>query len=576
MNDVDEKIKRLQQALKHLKDRGYIPPPGQVEYFDQDKEGPPTPKPGHPGHEKKAFSVAGSLGEMMEGPVGKHLREHSHAYDLGGLGILAAPSVYELGHEARKEKGTRDVGAIGKATAELAGLATLAAPVAAQLKHAMSTAFFDELDKLGAISDAEALRALESLQDLEDSKPTAKQMAGYAGIGAVSAPVVHALGNVIAKGHPLSAPLGSGLGQLSRSAALREMGSQAAKGAIGAGAIPIVQQEYDRHSKMKVLRKWVKEHQHDHSDMAKAAAAVYLDEVSTWLNEALEKTASEDILELRKLAFGLGGIRSGIANVAGKISPTLNKPVGQAVSQGMNAARGAVGNAAHSMQHSQNSFVQGMGNILHHKAHDNKSMLLGAANPVGTAAEVVAGGVGNMASKGMVGAGKAMQNRFGTNDAVVQQGRAMTPVGRIQNALGNVGQKMQQSFSQGGMGHKVLNDYMPRAAEIGGAAAVGSLAHVPTGLSGVLGHAASAGLAKAAPIANAALQHAPTAVQGAASAIGGAAKTLGGGFLQHAAEDALGTGKQNLLAGGMGKLMGRGAAGAAATHMGSMMPPAMH
>jgi hypothetical protein len=556
----DELMKQIEKVINPL---GPLTP-GKLPNF--------TPKKGtegeqHKKKEKKAFSVAGRLGSMMEGPVGEHLREHSHAYDLGGLGVLAAPSVYELGHEARKEKGKRDVGAVGKATAELAGLGLLAAPVMAQMKHASAAGFFDELEKLGAVSDDEAVRALQSLQDLEDSKPTAKQMAGYAGIGAVATPAVHMVGNAIKGGGPIL----EGAGAAGKA---RALAAHMAKGAIGGGALPIVQQEYDRHAKMKVLKNWVKEHQSDSSDMAKAAAAVYLDEVNALLSEALEKTASEDILELRKIAFGLSGIRSGIANVAGKVSPTLNKPVGQLASQGMASARGAVGNAAHGMQHSQNSFVQGMGNILHHKAESNKSMLLGAANPVGTAAEVVAGGVGNAASKGMVGAGKAMQNRFGTNDSVVQQGRAMTPMGRIQNTLGNVGQKMQQSFSQGGMGHKVLNNYMPRAAEIGGAAAVGTALHIPTGLSGVLGHAASAGLAKAAPVAQAALQHAPTAVQGAASAIGGAAKSLGGGFLQHAAEDAVGTGKQNFLAQGANRLLG--GAGRAATHMGSIVPPPMH
>lgn len=142
----------------------------------------------------------------------------------------------------------------------------------------------------------------------------------------------------------------------------------------------------------------------------------------------------------------------------------------------------------------------------------------------------------------------------------------------MQNALGNVGQRMQSSFSQGGMGHKVLNNVIPRAAEIGGAAALGTALHVPTGLSGVLGHAASAGLAKAAPVAQAALNHAPAAIQGAASAIGGAAKSLGGGFLQHAAEDALGTGKQEMFSGALGRLTG----GAAKAVGHTMAPGAMN
>lgn len=88
----------------------------------------------------KAAGVAARLGGALSGVpslkhIGDHLAENSHMYDLAGLGILAAPSAVELGHEAHKGLAgeTTDKGTIGKSIAEIGGLGVLAAPVAAQL-----------------------------------------------------------------------------------------------------------------------------------------------------------------------------------------------------------------------------------------------------------------------------------------------------------------------------------------------------------------------------------------------------------------------------------------------------------
>jgi len=81
----------------------------------------------------EGLSAAGALGRALgpESAIGRHLAEHGHAYDLGGLGILALPPIDTLQHQARKEH--PDKWEMAHAGLELGGLGTLAAPVAAQL-----------------------------------------------------------------------------------------------------------------------------------------------------------------------------------------------------------------------------------------------------------------------------------------------------------------------------------------------------------------------------------------------------------------------------------------------------------
>ncbi len=217
----------------------------------------PTPGSEHEQHKKPEYEKKAAIGKLlgklapMGGALGDHFKKHDHAYDLAGLGVLAAPAAYELGHEANKDPGTRNVGGIGKAVAEIGGLGLLAAPVAAHAfgKHAES--FFDELNKLGAVSDQEAARALATLQDLEQNKPTTQQTLGYAGIGALANPLMHAAGNIIKKRSPFE---GVSLGDK-----LRDVGAQAVKGGVGGTAVSIAQQQLDRHQNMGKLKSYVAE-----------------------------------------------------------------------------------------------------------------------------------------------------------------------------------------------------------------------------------------------------------------------------------------------------------------------------
>lgn len=85
----------------------------------------------------KSGSAAGVLGRAL-GPqsrVGQHLARNAHAYDLAGLGVLAAPSAANLAEQSqvRRAGGAINKKEVGHSLAEIGGLGILAAPVAAQM-----------------------------------------------------------------------------------------------------------------------------------------------------------------------------------------------------------------------------------------------------------------------------------------------------------------------------------------------------------------------------------------------------------------------------------------------------------
>ena len=124
---------------------------------------------------------------------------------------------------------------------------------------------FDELIKLGAISDEQAQAALNRLTTLERNKPTPGRVARYAAVGAVAAPVIHAATSAIEGKNPLK-----GLSHLGK---LRHAGAHAAKGALAAGAVPLVQQHFDRRGEEKTLHKYL-------AERTKAASTRYEREIS--------------------------------------------------------------------------------------------------------------------------------------------------------------------------------------------------------------------------------------------------------------------------------------------------------
>lgn len=111
-------------------------------------------------------------------------------------------------------------------------------------------ATIDELLKLGAISDDQARQSLDRLNTLERSKPTTGQVGRYAALGAVAGPAMGAVSNVIKGKRALD------FGTVSK---LRGVAGEAAKGAIGMGAVPLARGHLDRRAETGTLKSYLKE-----------------------------------------------------------------------------------------------------------------------------------------------------------------------------------------------------------------------------------------------------------------------------------------------------------------------------
>lgn len=126
----------------------------------------------------------------------------------------------------------------------------------------MIDACLDELSKLGEVSPAEARRALERLESLEDNKPTGEQVLRYGALGAVSGPAISALGEMAAGRKPYRAATKGilGLGKAVSSSPARAVAGDALKGALTAGAIPLVRSSLDRHAEIGKLNRFMQEY----------------------------------------------------------------------------------------------------------------------------------------------------------------------------------------------------------------------------------------------------------------------------------------------------------------------------
>jgi hypothetical protein len=139
-------------------------------------------------------------------------------------------------------------------------------------------AVFDELAKLGAISDADAQKSIDRLDALEKTKPTGGQVARYGALGAGAG----ALGHVVARSIE-GAPFG-------RRSAL----GAAASGAIGMGAVPLIRGALDRRSEKGTLRDYMtQEHIGEYGPSMAAATDAQPPAGLSRSGAGLDKTAAE-------------------------------------------------------------------------------------------------------------------------------------------------------------------------------------------------------------------------------------------------------------------------------------------
>lgn len=106
------------------------------------------------------------------------------------------------------------------------------------------------LNKKAAVSDEQAQSAVNRLDTLERNKPTFRQAARYGAIGAAAGPAMNLIGSAIAKKNPFK-----------DTTMLRGLASDATKGAIAGGAVPLLRSHLDRRAEVGTLKNYLSERQ---------------------------------------------------------------------------------------------------------------------------------------------------------------------------------------------------------------------------------------------------------------------------------------------------------------------------
>lgn len=107
------------------------------------------------------------------------------------------------------------------------------------------------LVKSAAVSPDDARRSLDRLDTLERNRPSVGQVARYGTIGGVGGAATGAIGHLIEHGSPLKGA--------TPKAKLLSLAANAAKGAVGGSAIPLLRGAGDRRAEMGKLRRFVNE-----------------------------------------------------------------------------------------------------------------------------------------------------------------------------------------------------------------------------------------------------------------------------------------------------------------------------
>jgi hypothetical protein len=169
------------------------------------------------------------------------------------------------------------------------------------------TAFFQELVKIGAVSEEQARSSLDRLNTLERNKPTLKQVGRYAGVGAVAGPAMSLVGNVIKKGPKGALDFGG-------KTVLRGALGDAAKGAIGGGLVPLARNQLDRRGEINTLKSFVQEHQLPPAAPGPAGTEVG-GKIAAAPSQQVQQPQEQPENNGRKVLLGLaGGVGGGVAN----------------------------------------------------------------------------------------------------------------------------------------------------------------------------------------------------------------------------------------------------------------------
>jgi hypothetical protein len=112
------------------------------------------------------------------------------------------------------------------------------------LPRATVIGLYDEMAKLGAVSDEQARRSLDRYDALEKARPTAGQVGRYGALGAGAGALSKTISTGIEHGR-----LPTGRAALGAAAA----------GAVGMGAVPLIRGALDRHAEKRTLGNYLKQ-----------------------------------------------------------------------------------------------------------------------------------------------------------------------------------------------------------------------------------------------------------------------------------------------------------------------------
>lgn len=133
----------------------------------------------------------------------------------------------------------------------------------------------DELVKLCAVSDEEAQAALDRLHSTQKSIPTRQQALRYGTIGVIGTPAIAAIAQ-LATGQPVFG--GGGIRKQ-----VQDATGKAIAGGLGASAIPMLRNHYDRVAEEDLLRKYLKENDPEFGKYASAEATYWIWKIASMI-----------------------------------------------------------------------------------------------------------------------------------------------------------------------------------------------------------------------------------------------------------------------------------------------------
>lgn len=206
--------------------------------------------------------------------------------------------------------------------------------------------FFDELAKIGAISDEQARSSLDRLDTLERNRPTLHQVGRYAGLGAVAGPAMSLAGNLIKKGPKGALDFGG-------KSVLRGAVGDATKGAIGGGLVPLVRNQLDRRAEMGTLKTFMRQH-----ELPPAAPGPAGTEVGGKVAAAQAPQETKDPNMQRAAQGAVGRLAAGVGGGAMGVAATrqmTTENLGDAATMGRVRQNAAV--PIHDAPHGVNAYV---------------------------------------------------------------------------------------------------------------------------------------------------------------------------------------------------------------------------